>query len=128
MSDELLPDDDELLQRADPPMLSTVPVRVVEMPPERQAPALAGQHWMQMVTNTVVEPLVDGDPRRSKVTLWCLGQELLIGTDRDAVKGGTAAVLMRDTPLVITHRGPLYARLYTGAEAVVSAVVERWAD
>lgn len=128
MSDEFDYDQDseEVLQRE--PHALAVPVRVVEQPnPGR--PNIGGIDWSQDVTDTRVEPLVDGDPRRSSVTIIAIGRAMYVGKDQNVVAKTGAGLLPAGASITISHREPLYARCAeAGQTGQVSVYVERWSD
>ncbi len=119
-------DSEEVLQRE--PHALAVPVRVVEQP-NASRPNIGGSDWSQEVTFDRVEPLVDGDPRRSSVTIFAIDQAMYVGRDQNTVQGGTSALLPEGASVTISHREPLFARCAVENEvAVVSVYVERWSD
>lgn len=136
MENDPQPDLDEVQQRetdetpADTRMICVVdeirdPVRVQTLP--------ARLAVLQSVTVTSVAREVFGkDLRRARAVFWPLAQtpavQLYVGTRRDEVQAGTAAIMTTDFgSLEMKNDQPLYARAVT-TDVVVSYLLEQWAD
>lgn len=144
-NDPSTPPLNDLMQLEDDEGPIVVPVRVVQITdPTRVQPMPARDSGMRSIVvtaNSATQSLLGRDLRRSRVTVWATAATangtLLLGSDKNEVESGTAALLpamintlVNGAPpmLTVMHCQQLWVRNAGANDITVSYVSEYWAD
>jgi len=133
---EPVPDLPEVLQTESGgyavPKMPAIPVRVEGYVTTQEVPAVRSTTRSISLTNadTDAQELVGEDPRRKALTLWVETQGVYLNEARQGVTGATpyGAHLPAGGSVTINHQNPVWIRGDNASAALVSFLLEQWAD